>query len=172
MKKVLTVFCFVFFLAVSGKSQTTVPLKFQELVKRLIVDLPTQTPSTQLISFAKTLIGIPYRYAASSPGKGFDCSGFVNYVFENFGFKVPRSSTEFPNAGEIVELEKAKVGDVLIFTGTNPKIRKIGHVGIISAIDGDEIQFIHATSGKAHGVTVTSLNAYYKSRYMKTVSIL
>jgi lipoprotein Spr len=172
MKKILTLICFVFFLAFSGKSQTTVPLKFQELVKRLIVESPLQTPSGQLISFARTLIGIPYRYASSNPDSGFDCSGFVNYVFENFGFKVPRSSREFPDAGIPVNLENAKVGDVLIFTGTNPRIRKIGHVGIICSIDGDQIQFIHATSGKAHGVTVTDMNDYYKSRFMKAVSIL
>jgi lipoprotein Spr len=172
MKKVLTVICFVIFLAVQGKSQTTVPLKFQQLVQKLIIELPSQNPSVQLVNFARTLIGIPYRYASSNPDKGFDCSGFVNYVFENFGFKVPRSSGAFPEAGTPVDLENAKVGDVLIFTGTNPKIRKIGHVGIIYAINGDEIQFIHASSGKAHGVTITDMNAYYKSRFMKAVSIL
>jgi len=167
MKKSLLLFCFVVLFAASGKSQT-VPVKYQELLKKMV----TNKTSNQLIGFAKTLIGIPYRYASSNPAVGFDCSGFVSYVFHNFGFNVPRSSTEFNQAGTPVKLENAKVGDVLIFTGTNPRRRVVGHVGIIADIEGDTIKFIHSTSGKAHGVTVTTLNPYYKSRLMKAVSIL
>jgi len=118
------------------------------------------------------MIGIPYRYASSNPSIGFDCSGFVSYVFKNFGISTPRSSSEFSIAGVPVKLENIKVGDVLVFTGTNPRIRRVGHVGIVSSIEGDTIQFIHATSGKAHGVTITKFNAYYKSRFMKAVSML
>ena len=131
-----------------------------------------QQYANQLIGFAKKLIGIPYRYATSNPDVGFDCSGFVSYVFKNFGFTVPRSSREFVTTGKPVALENAKVGDVLIFTGSNPKVRKIGHVGIIYSIDGDEIHFIHASSGRANGVTITPLNTYYKSRFIKAVSII
>jgi lipoprotein Spr len=172
MKKTLTFFCLVFLFAIPGKSQTVVPLKFQDKIQKLALQLPAQQPANALINFAKTLIGIPYRYASSSPEKGFDCSGFVNYVFENFGFKVPRSSAEFPKAGKPVSLKEAKVGDVLIFTGSNPKIRSIGHVGIVYSIDGEDIKFIHASSGKAQSVTITEMNAYYKSRFMKAVSII
>ena len=131
-----------------------------------------QQYADQLIGFAKKLIGIPYRYATSNPDVGFDCSGFVSYVFKNIGFKVPRSSREFVTTGKPVALEDAKVGDVLIFTGSNPKVRKIGHVGIIYSINGDEIHFIHASSGKANGVTITPLNTYYKSRFIKAVTII
>lgn len=172
MKKALPFFCLVFLFVIPGKSQTVVPLKFQEKIQKLALELPAQQPASALISFAKTLVGIPYRYASSSPEKGFDCSGFVNYVFENFGINVPRSSREFPKAGKPVSLENAKVGDVLIFTGSNPKIRSIGHVGIVYAVDEEGIKFIHASSGKAKGVTITEMNTYYKSRFMKAVSII
>ncbi|RYD76048.1 MAG: CHAP domain-containing protein, partial [Sphingobacteriales bacterium] len=103
---------------------------------------------------------------------GFDCSGFVSYVFSNFGFKVPRSSREFSGAGKETSLENAKVGDVLIFTGSNSKVRRIGHVGIVYSIDSDGIKFIHASSGKAHSVTITELDGHYRNRFMKIVSIL
>ena len=172
MKKTLTVFCLVFLFALPGKSQTNVPLKFQDRIQKLALELPAQQPGVALIKFAKTLIGIPYRYASSNPEKGFDCSGFVNYVFDNFGFKVPRSSREFPKAGTPVQLENAKVGDILIFTGSNPKVRSIGHVGIVYSVDGEDIKFIHSSSGKAQGVTITEMNSYYKSRFMKAVSII
>ncbi|WP_432712696.1 C40 family peptidase, partial [Pedobacter sp.] len=94
MKKTLTFFSLVFLFALQGKSQTNVQNKFQDKLQKLALELPAQQPAaTALISFAKTLIGIPYHYASSNPQKGFDCSGFVNYVFNNFGVKVPRSSS-------------------------------------------------------------------------------
>jgi len=171
MKKILLLFCFVVLLAENGKAQT-MTLKYQELLTKINAKFAAKGPANDLITFAKTMIGVPYKYASNNPAIGFDCSGFVSYVFHNFGFNVPRSSTEFNVTGTPIKLEDAKVGDVLIFTGTNPKRRVVGHVGIIAGIDGDEIQFIHSTSGKAHGVTVTMLNAYYRSRLIRAVSIL
>ncbi|MES2418052.1 MAG: C40 family peptidase [Bacteroidota bacterium] len=149
-------------------------MQYQKMMERILHKIPAvqSAPVTQLLDFAKTMIGTPYRYASSNPAKGFDCSGFVNYVFSKFGFQVPRSSSAFAHAGVPVKLTAAKVGDVLIFTGSNPKIRRVGHVGIIYAIDNGEIKFIHSTSGKAHGVTITDFNDYYKSRFLKAVSIL
>lgn len=171
MKKSLVLFCFIVLFAGSGKAQT-VPQKYRDLLQKLNSHFEPETPAGKLISFAKTMIGVPYKYACSNPSIGFDCSGFVSYVFHNFGFDVPRSSTEFNVTGKTITLENAKVGDVLVFTGTNPRRRVVGHVGIIADIEGDTIHFIHSTSGKAHGVTITTLNAYYKSRLLKAVSIL
>jgi len=176
MKKTLLISCFILLFAFNSKAQdnASLPAQYQEMMKKILSKIPSvsNSPTSQLLDFAKTMIGVPYRYATSNPEKGFDCSGFVSYVFSNFGFKVPRSSSEYANAGVPVKLAEAKVGDVLIFTGTNPRVRKIGHVGIIYSIDKDGIKFIHSTSGKAHGVTVTEFNDYYKSRFMKAVSIV
>lgn len=183
MKKIIVPILFFILSATNAKSQTVVPAQYQEVIKKLVANLPKEvkdaegrnqsgTNSTSLIDFAKSMLGIPYRYATSNPKVGFDCSGFVSYVFSNFGFKVPRSSVEFSSTGKEVSLENAKVGDVLIFTGSNPRVRRIGHVGIIYSIDSDGIKFIHASSGKAHGVTITPLDGYYKSRFIKAVTIL
>ena len=171
MKKYFLLFVLLFLFAGTGKTQT-IAVKYQELLKNLNAHLEKKNTATDLISFAKTMIGVPYRYASSNPTIGFDCSGFVSYVFHNFGFNVPRSSTEFNVTGIPVKLENAKVGDVLIFTGSNPRRRAVGHVGIIADIEGDTIHFIHSTSGKAHGVTITALNPYYRSRLLRAVSIL
>ena len=171
MKKSLILFCLVVLFASTGKSQT-VPAKYREVLQKISTHLQQKNPAVQLVGFAKTLIGIPYRYASSNPNIGFDCSGFVSYVFHNFGVNVPRSSSEFSQAGTPVKIEDAKVGDVLVFTGTNPRKRTAGHVGIIAKIEGDTIQFIHSTSGKTHGVTLTTMNPYYRSRLMKAVSVL
>jgi lipoprotein Spr len=176
MKKTLFILFFLSFFAFKGKAQDNLSLteQYQKMMEKIIDKIPavTTAPASKLLDFAKSMLGTPYRYASSNPDKGFDCSGFVSYVFTNFGFKVPRSSTEFATTGKPVKLEDAKVGDVLIFTGSNPRVRKIGHVGIIYAIDNGEIKFIHSTSGKANGVTITDFNGYYKSRFIKAVSIM
>ncbi|KQN33426.1 hydrolase [Pedobacter sp. Leaf41] len=181
MKKIIIPILFFILSATAGKAQTIIPAQYQEMVKKLVANLPKEakapsgnqeTKSETLIDFAKSMLGIRYRYATSNPKIGFDCSGFVSYVFSNFGFKVPRSSREFSGAGKETNLENAKVGDVLIFTGSNSKIRRIGHVGIVYSIDENGIKFIHASSGKAHSVTITELNGHYRNRFMKIVSIL
>lgn len=124
----------------------------------------------ELIAFAQTLKGTPYKYACSDPKKGFDCSGFVQYVFNRFQIQVPRSSIAFTNIGQSVDLSSAQPGDLILFTGTNASIRKVGHVGIITQTGGG-ITFIHASSGKAHGVTETLLGPHYEKRFIKVVRV-
>lgn len=126
---------------------------------------------TELIDFAKTLKGIRYKYASADPKKGFDCSGFVMYVFKHFQISVPRSSIDFTRVGNTIELPSAQPGDVILFTGANSKVRRVGHVGIITQ-GGDTITFIHASSGKTYSVTETTLSEHYKKRFVKVVRIL
>lgn len=128
------------------------------------------TSPAKLIAFSKTLKGIPYKYASSDPASGFDCSGFITYVFNHFGIAVPRSSAGFSDQGSPVTLSLAKPGDLILFTGTDSTIRTVGHMGIITYA-GDSIVFIHSTSGKADGVTETMLNAYYMGRFMKVIRV-
>jgi len=177
MKRFPIAFCFLLLSVLAAKSQTTVPLQYQQLVSKLTEQNPGKPQQIEspnrLLEFAKSMLGIRYRSASSSPSRGFDCSGFVNYVFSNFGFKVPRSSREFATSGSAKKLEDAKIGDVILFTGTNSRSRTPGHVGIIYSINGDEVKFIHASSGNAKGVTISSLEeGFYKKRFLKVVSIL
>ena len=125
-----------------------------------------------LLYFAQTLIGTPYHSAASNPSYGFDCSGFVSYVFKNFNFNVPRSSREFISVGEKIALNDAKPGDIILFTGTSKRSRKIGHVGIVMSNEDSEVKFIHSTSGKEHGVTITAMDNSYKRRFVQVVRML
>jgi cell wall-associated NlpC family hydrolase len=179
MKKYPIVFFLILFVAFAARSQTTMPVQYQELVKNLTKQAPTvnkpqkvESPN-RLLDFARSMLGIRYRSASSNPSRGFDCSGFVNYVFSNFGFKVPRSSRDFATSGEAKKLEDAKIGDVIVFTGTNSRSRTPGHVGIIYSIDGDEVKFIHSSSGGRKGVTISSLDeGFYKKRFLKVISIL
>jgi lipoprotein Spr len=125
-----------------------------------------------LIQFAESLMGTRYRSACSDPMRGFDCSGFVSYVFKSFNFSVPRSSCDFINVGEKIRLEDAKPGDIILFTGTSRRSRRIGHVGIVYCNDGDEFKFIHSTSGKEHGVTITAMDKTYRRRFVQIIRLL
>jgi len=67
---------------------------------------------TELVEFAKTFLGTSYCYAGSNPSKGFDCSGFVSYVFNHFDIKLPRSSKDYKLLGEEKKPEEFQVGNL------------------------------------------------------------
>lgn len=124
----------------------------------------------KIVRYAETLIGVPYKYASTDPGIGFDCSGFITYVFNHFGISVPRSSIDFTFVGKEIAVDSARRGDLILFTGTDSTEQLVGHMGIVVS-NGDSLRFIHSTSGKAYGVTITPLNKYYRSRFVKTIRI-
>lgn len=120
---------------------------------------------------AKSLLGVPYKYASSDPAKGLDCSGFIFYVFQRFNAKVPRSSVDFTNEGETIELKEARPGDIILFTGSDNSSGIVGHMGIITEV-GKEIRFIHSASSKNVGVIINSLTGYYKTHFVKVIRLL
>ncbi len=124
----------------------------------------------ELVGFAKTLIGIPYMYASTDPTKGFDCSGFITFVFNHFDIAVPRSSVGFTNIGRAIEIANAKEGDLILFTGTVDSIRTVGHMGIVTE-NIDTLKFIHSTSGRANGVTISNFTDHYKNRFVKVTRV-
>jgi cell wall-associated NlpC family hydrolase len=125
----------------------------------------------EIVNFAKTLLGTTYKYGCSNPSDGFDCSGFVYYVYGHFNIKVPRSSIDFLNDGIEVSIQKARAGDLILFTGTDSNDRTIGHIGIVTE-NTDSLRFIHASSGKVYSVVITALNGYYQTRFLKVIDIL
>lgn len=123
-----------------------------------------------LEQFGKAFLGVPYVYGGTS-GKGFDCSGFVYYVYREFGIKVPRTSAEFADFGKEVPIETVKKGDILVFL--SPTRNLIGHIGIVTDPKGMESEFIHASSSKEMKVMISSLKQpSYTRRFVKAVSVL
>jgi lipoprotein Spr len=81
---------------------------------------------------------------------------------------------DYEKEGRTIKIDSARKGDVIVFTGTKPKNRKPGHVGIIVSEQGADLKFIHSSSGKkANGIIITdySTSSYYKSRFIKIVRI-
>ncbi len=177
MKKTILVILVLAGIAFNSQAQDkgSLPMQYQKMMEKVIVKIPevANSTSTGIMDFAKTLIGTRYRYGSASPKSGFDCSGFVSYVFKQFGFSGARSSSDFANVGKPVKLAEAKIGDVLVFTGSNAKLRKPGHVGIVYSIDQEgNIKFIHSSSGRAKGVTISPLAGYYQNRFLKAVTVV
>lgn len=134
------------------------------------INTGSTTPG-ELLAFARSLIGTPYKYASTDPAVGFDCSGFLNYAFGHFNIAVPRSSVDYTNVGRPIVPGDAKPGDLVLFTGTDSSSRIVGHIGIIISYENGEFNFIHSTSGKANGVTISALSKYYSFRFVKVIRI-
>ncbi len=128
----------------------------------------------ELIKFAKKQMGTPYKYASCNPDNGgLDCSGFVYYVFQHFNIVIPRSSKDYMSFGTAVDMENAKQGDVIVFTGTDASERVGGHVGIVLQNNKNDITFIHSSSGKSKGVIISKLSqGYYSERFLKVVRVI
>ncbi|MFT3845579.1 MAG: C40 family peptidase [Lacibacter sp.] len=129
------------------------------------------TTPGEILDYAKTFIGTPYRYAHANPETGFDCSGYVMYVFNHFNITVPRKSTYYTNAGVQVKEKDARPGDIILFTGTNKKIRVVGHMGIVEDNNEGKLSFLHASSGKEYAVTRSVLENSYRGRLIKIIRV-
>ncbi|MER2998271.1 C40 family peptidase [Pontibacter populi] len=124
----------------------------------------------EIIEYALTLIGSPYEYAGITPS-GFDCSGFVTHVFENYNIDVPHSSAMQANEGVPVAKDEAAPGDLVIFTGTNEYDRTPGHVGIVISEPGDTISFVHSSSNG--GVKISKVQGTrYDVRFLEVRRVL
>ncbi len=112
-----------------------------------------------LAVYALSLEGTPYKYGGNTPDSGFDCSGFVGYVFRHsLGKILPRTAEQISRVGEKTDEDELQPGDLVFF---NTLHRKYSHVGIYLG-DG---QFIHSP-GKGKSVTTVNMNEnYWRERY-------
>jgi cell wall-associated NlpC family hydrolase len=113
-----------------------------------------------IINLAKSNIGVKYRTGGANPKSGFDCSGFVYYIFKENNISIPRTSKMQSKAGETLGRDEIKVGDILSFDTTNA-----GHINHSGVYLGNG-KFIHASSGRAKSVTVSKLDkGFYKDKF-------
>ena len=119
----------------------------------------------ELVNFSETLIGVKYKYGSMVKQNGFDCSGFINYVFNHFNIPVPRISYDFTNPGKEVPIKESKRGDIILFTGSDPKSGVVGHMGIVTENKKGDLQFIHASESR--GVLISGMNSYFVPRFVK-----
>ena len=122
----------------------------------VVPSLPTAPDA--IVAIALTLTGVPYRNGGSDPS-GFDCSGFVQWVFARSGMRLPREVRDQYEAGKKIDLREVKPGDLLFFETVS---RGASHVGL--AIGGD--QFVHAPSSRGVVRVERFTSSYWKPRFV------
>ena len=112
----------------------------------------------EIVDYACDLIGCRYVYGGTTPGGGFDCSGFTMYVYGQFGYYLPHASSSQKDYGVPVGRDELEMGDLILFSNGGP----ISHVGIYIG-DG---KFVHASSSRTGYVVVSALSeSYWVARY-------
>ena len=117
----------------------------------------TAEQGEEIVAFAKKFMGVPYVFGGTTP-KGFDCSGFLQYVFKQHGINIPRLADEQYLLGKAVKTSQLSVGDLVFFSTYLPGASHCGfYVG-----DG---KFLHTSSSK--GVRIDSLDSeYWKPKFL------
>jgi cell wall-associated NlpC family hydrolase len=119
-------------------------------------DAPTGAPPSQyggVVGIAMQYLGIPYRWGGSSPSTGFDCSGFVMYVYAQVGVSLPHNAAMQYGYGRAVSRSELQPGDLVFFNG-------LGHDGIY--IGGN--QFIHSPH-TGDVVKISSITGWYEDTW-------
>lgn len=112
-----------------------------------------------VVDDAYRLRNSPYRFGGESP-RGFDCSGFVKYVFDQNGIQLPRRSVDQAQYGEEIALRDVQPGDLLFFRSGG----QINHVGIVSSNRGGRTRMIHASSTKGVIESDLAVEDYWRKR--------
>jgi cell wall-associated NlpC family hydrolase len=128
-----------------------------------------------LVLYALQQLGTNYCYAGTTPATGFDCSGFVQYVFTHFHVPVPHSTALLINVGRPVPRAQAQPGDIVVFTGTAKTSSTPGHAGIVvTAGPEGPLRFVHSSSARREpGVKISQVEGTdYERRFMQVRRVL
>jgi cell wall-associated NlpC family hydrolase len=109
---------------------------------------------------AAKYIGTRYTYAGTSPGSGFDCSGFTRFILAQYNIQLPHQSGAQANEGNAVQLSRIQPGDLVYFSRKG----KIFHVALVEEADASGITVIHSTSGRGVIRENISQSAYWKDK--------
>lgn len=126
---------------------------------------PPTPAQTKVIQTARSLLGTPYRFGGTTP-KGFDCSGFIGYVFlKGAGLSLPRTSDDLSESGRPVSVPDLRPADLVYF---KIERQKPLHVGIYIG----KGRFIHAPNSKGQ-VNIQRLDLdYWRNRYLGARRVL
>jgi cell wall-associated NlpC family hydrolase len=122
---------------------------------------PAKAPALDtyaLVGTALALRGAPYRNGGADP-QGFDCSGFTQYVYAQYGVALPRAVRDQYQSGQSIDPKDLAPGDLVFFTTTDPGV---SHVAI--AVGGDE--FVHAPSSTGVVRVERLSSSYWSPRFV------
>ena len=121
-------------------------------------DAPGSQPASAVLETALSYRGVPYRNGGSDPS-GFDCSGFVQWVFAQHGLRLPREVHDQYQFGRSIDRDDVQPGDLVFFETVS---RGASHVGI--ALGGNE--FVHAPSSRGVVRVENYTSDYWKQRFV------
>ncbi len=124
------------------------------------------TTQENVVIYAKNYLNVKYVWGGNTPS-GFDCSGFVKYVYQQYGVTLNRVAADQARQGTAISKANLQLGD-LVFFDTNGGHNYINHVGIY--IGGG--MFIHASSGAGKVVTTSLNDGFYENAYMSARRVL
>ena len=127
--------------------------------------MPQQAKVNAILATAKSLQGIHYQWGGQSPSTGFDCSGFVSYVYAQNGITLPRMSHDQASAGTFVPASQLQPGDLVFFVDTysNSWSNNVTHVGIYLG-GGNMIE----SSSSHNNIGVVTVKNFWASPYYNT----
>jgi cell wall-associated NlpC family hydrolase len=128
--------------------------------------VPLAPGQETVLETARALVGTPYRPAGESPDQGFDCSGFVKWVYARHGVRLPRRTQDQLMAGRPVPREELRAGD-LVFFAPSGKLSSL-HVGIFDGHGG----FLHSPSPGGRVRQEYLLAPYWRSSYYAANRVL
>lgn len=121
----------------------------------------------KILTESKKYIGIPYTFGSKDPSTGFDCSGYVSYVYKKaIGYSLPTGSKKqfSQGGGRLVNYDQLKPGDLMFFSHNG---RSVQHVGIYI----NNNQFIHAPR-TGRRVSIDKVGRYWKQKFVKGRTIV
>jgi cell wall-associated NlpC family hydrolase len=160
MRKTVFILFTIFLLSSCGSTKSNrVITKKSEASKTIIETNSSTVPAiTQSIIYnAKKYEGTRYKYGGVTK-RGMDCSGLIYTAFKEDNITIPRVSSAMATTGDWIDLKTVREGDLLFFA-TKKNNRKVNHVGLVTAIIDDDVEFIHATTSS--GVITSRLKEKY-----------
>ncbi|WP_452225115.1 C40 family peptidase [Lacinutrix chionoecetis] len=113
--------------------------------------------AASIINNAEKYEGTRYKYGGTTK-KGMDCSGLIYTAFKEENLHVPRTTSALSSYGDWIDLKKVREGDLLFFA-TKKNSRNVNHVGLVTNIYSDTVEFIHASTSR--GVMTSKLSEKY-----------
>jgi cell wall-associated NlpC family hydrolase len=160
-------------LALMGCTQSQINRSASEVLGSVILaggpisSRPSPSPSPapaarKVLGTAEQYLGVPYRWGGSTPAEGFDCSGYVRYVYGKEGVRLPRTSREQVKAGVAVaaRISSLRAGDLMMFA--EPK-RAISHVAIYAG-NGRIIHSSSSGGGVRYDLLDSQRGQWYRKR--------
>ena len=167
--RILLLLCLFLLTFASCKSSRHAKINTKKSSKEKVLTASTNSKAGNIVEYAKQFEGVKYKYGGTTK-KGMDCSGLIQTSYKSESVLLPRTTKDLSKTGDWIDLKKVQKGDLLFFA-TKKNSRKVNHVGIVTSINNEDVEFIHASTSK--GVMRSKLkNKYWYFAFVQARRVL